>query len=193
MWVLRTLGWAAAIVYCTIPLLWLVIHPRPGFWRGRARSPLRLVGPIWLLMWIIMGAITWPWRQVALYTEPLAWIPAILWFALGLYLYVKGRQRFSTDQVLGRAELEPERHEQRLVVTGIRGRLRHPYYLAHFCEVLAWSIGTGLVVLYGMLVLAVITGLIMVRTEERELEQRFGEAYRAYQQRVPAFVPKLRN
>ncbi len=191
--VLRTVGWAAAIVYCTIPSLWLVIHPRPGFWRGRSRSPLRLVGPIWLLLWIIVGALTWPWRKVAFYTEPLAWIPAVLLFALGLFLYVKGRQRFSTDQLLGRAELQPERHEQRLVITGIRARLRHPYYVAHFCEVLAWSIGTGLVVLYGMLVFALITGLIMVRAEERELEQRFGDAYRAYKQRVPAFVPKLRN
>ncbi len=193
MAVLRTIGWLAGIVYCTIPSLWLVIHPRPEFWRGRTRSPLQLVGPIWLLMWIAVAAITWPWHHVALYAEPLAWIPAVLLFALGLFLYGRGRQRFSTDQVLGRAELEPERHEQRLVITGIRGRLRHPYYLAHFCELLAWSLGTGLVVLYAMLVFAVITGLVMVRAEERELERRFGEEYRAYKRRVPAFVPRLRT
>ncbi len=193
MALLRTLGWLAGIVYCTVPSLWLVIHARPGFWRGRARSPLRLVGPVWLLMWIVVGVVTWPWRRVALYTQPLAWIPAILLFALGLLLYSQGQQRFSTDQVLGRAELEPERHEQRLVITGIRSRVRHPYYLAHFCELLAWSLGTGLAVLYAMLAFAVLTGLIMVRAEERELEQRFGEEYRAYCARVPAFLPRLKN
>jgi protein-S-isoprenylcysteine O-methyltransferase Ste14 len=193
MAVVRTVGWVAAVIYCTIPSLWLVIHPRPGFWRGRARSPLRLVGLIWLLLWIAAGAITWPWRTLALYTTPLAWIPAAPLFAVGLFLYAKGRQRFSTDQVLGRAELHPEHHEQRLVTTGIRGRMRHPYYVAHFCELLAWSLGTALVVIYAMLAFAVITGLVMVRAEERELELRFGEEYRTYRRRVPAFVPRVRS
>lgn len=191
MAVLRTIGWIAAVVYCTVPSLWLVIHSRPDFWRGRARSPLPLVGLVWFLMWVAAAAITWPWHTRALYTSWLAWIPAAPLFLLGALLYATGRQRFSTDQVLGRSELNPERHEQRLVTTGIRARLRHPYYLAHFCEVLAWSIGTGLMVIYAMLAFAVVTGFVMVRAEERELIRRFGEEYRAYEVLVPAFVPRL--
>jgi protein-S-isoprenylcysteine O-methyltransferase Ste14 len=31
----------------------------------------------------------------------------------------------------------------------------------------------------------------MLRLEDNELEQRFGEAYRQYRQRVPALVPRL--
>ncbi len=192
MTVLRTIGWIAAVVYCTIPSLWLVIHSRPGFWRGRARSPLPLVGLIWFLMWVAAAGITWPWRTRALYTTWFAWIPAAPCFMLGAFLYAKGRQHFSTDQVLGRSELNPEGHEQRLVTSGIRARIRHPYYLAHFCEVLAWSIGTGLIVIYALLAFAVVTGLIMVRAEENELAQRFGEEYRDYCARVPRFVPRLR-
>ncbi len=190
---LRIVGWLAAVVYCTIPSLWLVIHPRPNFWRGRWRSPLPLVGLIWFLMWVAAAGITWPWHTVALYTSWLTWIPAVPLFVVGFVLYTTGHERFSTDQVLGRSELNPERHEQRLVTTGIRARMRHPYYVAHFCELLAWSIGTGLVVLYAMLAYAIITGLVMVRAEERELERRFGDEYRAYRARVPAFVPKLRH
>ncbi len=192
MTVLRTCGWLASIVYGTIPSLWLVIHPRPGFWRGQARSPLPLVGVIWFLLWVAAAAITWPWHTRALYTSWFAWIPAAPLFVTGAFLYAKGRQQFSTDQVLGRSELNPERHEQRLVTTGIRARIRHPYYAAHCCELLGWAIGTGLVVIYAMLAFAVMTGVVMVRAEERELAQRFGEEYRAYQARVPAFVPRLR-
>ncbi len=191
MFVLRAIGWIVAVVYCTIPALWLAVHPWPGFWRGRTRSPLPLVGLIWLLLWVTFGAITWPWHTVALYTSRWAYIPAVLFFAAGMFLYAGGRQRFSTDQVLGRSELQPERHEQRLVTTGIRARMRHPYYVAHFCETLGWAIGTGLLVIYLMLAFAIITGVVMVGAEERELEQRFGEEYRAYRARVPAFFPRI--
>jgi protein-S-isoprenylcysteine O-methyltransferase Ste14 len=40
-------------------------------------------------------------------------------------------------------------------------------------------------------VFAVITGAFMIRSEERELEARFGEEYREYQRRVPAIIPRL--
>jgi protein-S-isoprenylcysteine O-methyltransferase Ste14 len=191
MTLLRTIGWILAAVYCTVPSLWLVIHPRPDFWRGRVRSPLPLVGLIWFLMWVAVAAITWPWHTRALYTTWFAWIPAAPLFALGAFLYGKGHQRFPVDLVVGRSELNPEHHEQRLVTSGIRARIRHPYYLAHFCELLGWSIGTGLLVIYAMLAFAFITGVVMVRAEDRELERRFGDDYRAYCARVPAFLPRL--
>ena len=82
-------------------------------------------------------------------------------------------------------------HEQRLATSGIRAHVRHPVYLGHLCEMLAWSVGTGLLVCYVLTVFAVISGAIMVRLEDRELEQRFGEDYRAYRQRVPAILPRI--
>ena len=57
---------------------------------------------------------------------------------------------------------------------------------------LAWSIGTGLAVCYGLTVFAILTGIVMTRIEDRELEQRFGEPYRTYRNSVPAVIPKLR-
>jgi protein-S-isoprenylcysteine O-methyltransferase Ste14 len=32
----------------------------------------------------------------------------------------------------------------------------------------------------------------MIRMEDRELEARFGEAYRSYRRRVPAVIPLLK-
>jgi protein-S-isoprenylcysteine O-methyltransferase Ste14 len=80
-----------------------------------------------------------------------------------------------------------------LVTSGIRSRIRHPVYLGHLCEMLGWSIGTGLVVLYALTAFALITGAIMIRLEDAELQQRFGEEYRSYRQRVPAVLPRLRG
>ncbi|HLK33878.1 MAG TPA: isoprenylcysteine carboxylmethyltransferase family protein [Terriglobales bacterium] len=191
MQALRTVGWAACCVYGTIPLFWLVIHPRVEYWRARQRSPYRVLMPLWMGMWVVAGAITYPWRHLLFYATPLTWIPAIALFACGLQLYRHSGRGFTGAQLGGRHELEPHRFEQRLVTTGIRSRVRHPVYLAHFCEMLAWSVGTGLAVVYALTGFALLTGALMTYLEERELEQRFGEEYRSYRQRVPAFLPRL--
>jgi protein-S-isoprenylcysteine O-methyltransferase Ste14 len=104
-----------------------------------------------------------------------------------------GGANFSLKQLQGQPEISAQNEEQRLVTTGIRARVRHPVYLAHLCEMLAWSIGTGLVVCYGLTALAIFTGAFMIRAEDAELEQRFGEDYRRYRNTVPAVVPKLGN
>jgi protein-S-isoprenylcysteine O-methyltransferase Ste14 len=149
------------------------------------------VGPLWIALWVMAGAITWPWRMVALYRTPWTWIPAAVLIVSGFWIYTHARRDFSTDQVLGRSELQPERHEQRLNTSGIRARVRHPYYLGHLCELLGWTLGTGLAVLLVLTVFGVITGAVMIGAEERELETRFGSEYRDYKQRVPAILPRL--
>ena len=117
----------------------------PATWP--ATSGLSAVGPLWVALWIVMGAITWPWRTVTLYHARWVWLPALALIFCGLWIYARARRDFSTDQVLGRSELQPERHEQRLNTSGIRARVRHPYYFGHLCEFLGWTIGTGLAVL----------------------------------------------
>ncbi|MGH9523677.1 MAG: methyltransferase family protein [Terriglobales bacterium] len=192
MTVIRTIGWIVGIVYATIPSYWLLVHPRVEWWRRRG-ARLARVGPLWMLLWVVMAAITWRWRSIALYEPPWTWLAGAPLIVAGILVYRGARVNFSMDQVLGRSELEPSLHEQRLHTAGIRGRVRHPYYLGHFCELLGWTIGTGLLVLWAMLGFALVTGAIMIRAEEKELVARFGASYREYQSRVPAFLPRTRN
>jgi protein-S-isoprenylcysteine O-methyltransferase Ste14 len=56
---------------------------------------------------------------------------------------------------------------------------------------LAWSVGTGLVVSWLLTGFAMITGAVMIRMEDAELEKRFGEEYREYRSRVPSVLPRL--
>ena len=143
-------------------------------------------------MWIAMGALTWPWHKVLLYRAGWSWLIAAPLFAVGGTLYVLSFKSFTADQVLGRTELHPHKHEQRLVTTGIRRHIRHPIYLAHFCELLGWSVGTGMAILFAMTVFAAITGVFMLRAEDRELESRFGDEFRQYRDQVPMLFPRLR-
>ena len=189
---LQTIGWLCCVVYATIPCYWLLIHPHIDHWRSRARSPYRVLVPVWIGMWILLGVITAPWRHVALYSALWTWIPAALLFATGFWIYKTSSKQFSRAQLSGRAELQPGHYEQQLVTSGIRARVRHPVYLGHLCEMLAWTIGTGLAVCYGLTAFAIVTGMVMIRLEDAELQQRFGEAYTDYRRRVPTVIPSMR-
>jgi len=116
-------------------------------------------------------------------------------FVCGFYVYSQSVKNFSAKQLGGLPEVHADRHganrEQRLVTDGIRSHVRHPVYLAHLCEMLAWSVGTGLAVCWALTALAVVIGAAMIRMEDAELEKRFGDSYRAYRRTIPAILPKV--
>jgi protein-S-isoprenylcysteine O-methyltransferase Ste14 len=187
---LRSAGWIVCLIYSTIPLFWILIHSRVRFWRSRRYSPYFILLPVWIGMWCAMAILTWPWRGVLLYSTPWTWLPATVLFAEGFWVYRLGARNFSGRQLGGVPEMSSS--PQALVISGIRARVRHPVYLGHLCELLAWSLGTGLAVTYGLTAFAMVTGFLMIHLEEKELEQRFGDAYRAYRQQVPALIPTWR-
>jgi len=57
---------------------------------------------------------------------------------------------------------------------------------------LAWSIGTGLIVCWVLTAFALGTGAMMVRMEDAELEKRFGDEFNSYRSKVPAILPIIR-
>ena len=189
----RSLAWLACVVYCTIPLFWLMVHPRADKWRKKEGSPFRLLVPAWITMWVGVGAITGSWRNVTLYSTLWGWIPAAALFAVGFLIYARSGAHFSWAQLGGLPEVRSDHHDDRLVTTGIRARVRHPVYLAHLCEMLGWSLGTGLLVCWLLTAFAIATGAVMIRMEDAELEKRFGTAYSRYRRAVPAVLPRMRG
>jgi protein-S-isoprenylcysteine O-methyltransferase Ste14 len=143
-------------------------------------------------MWVGIGAITGHWRNVALYSTTWAWVPAAFFFAIGIFLYYRSGAHFSWAQLGGLPEVRANHSDDRLITTGIRARVRHPVYLGHLCEMLAWSIGTGLVVCLLLTAFAIGTGAVMIRMEDAELEKRFGDEFNRYRSKVPAILPIIR-
>jgi protein-S-isoprenylcysteine O-methyltransferase Ste14 len=177
--------------YCTIPMFWLMMHPFIERWRKRGRRVYLIILPAWALLIAVVFLLLWPFRFARFYASWSAWAPAAMFFLLGFSIYSAALKSFHHTQISGLAELEPSRHGQRLVTSGIRSRVRHPIYLGHLCEIFGWCIGTGLIALYVLAAFAMLTGAIMIRMEDRELEGRFGEAYREYRARVPAVLPRF--
>jgi protein-S-isoprenylcysteine O-methyltransferase Ste14 len=186
---LQTIGWIGCIIYSTIPSFWLLIHPRVEYWRSRPRSPYRILLSAWIAMWLLLAAITALWRNVTIYHRWWCWIPAAALFCAGLALYRLSSIGFSQVQLSGLPEVLPGHREQHLVTSGIRARVRHPVYLAHLCEMLAWSVGTGLAVCWALTAFAILTAIVMITLEDNELENRFGEEYCRYRREVPAILP----
>jgi protein-S-isoprenylcysteine O-methyltransferase Ste14 len=188
---LHLLAWLACVVYSTIPAFWLMIHPFAETWRARKRSPYTLLVPVWMAMWVAVALVTQPWRNIALYRTDWTWAIAVPLLASGLSLYSQSGKKFSARQLGGLPEIHGGNRDQRLVTDGIRSRVRHPVYLAHLCEMLAWSLGTGLAVCWFLTAFALLTGAVMIRMEDAELEKRFGDSYRAYRRSVPAVLPRM--
>ncbi len=188
---LCTFGWLASIVYATIPCFWLAIHPFAQFWRARRSPAYILLVPAWIALWIALGFTTAHYRHIALYHAPWTWLPAAALLLLGVWLYRASGRSFSLKLLSGLPELSSGAAPQKLIVTGIRQRMRHPIYAAHLCELAAWACGTGLAVIYALLAVGLVTGWLMIWLEERELVARFGEEYRKYQSRVPMLIPRI--
>jgi protein-S-isoprenylcysteine O-methyltransferase Ste14 len=192
---LQLVGWLACVVYSTIPAFWFMIHPFAERWRARhlsnQRSPYIVLLPVWVAMWAAVALVTRPWRNILLYRSDWGWIAAALLFASGLYVYSQSGKNFSAKQLGGLPEVHGRNREQRLVTDGIRSRVRHPVYLAHLCEMLAWSAGTGLAVCWALSAFAMVTGAVMIQMEDAELEKRFGDSYRAYRSSVPGVLPRV--
>jgi protein-S-isoprenylcysteine O-methyltransferase Ste14 len=178
-------------IYSTIPLFWLVIHPLIASWRKHGRRAYAAILPIWAAFSAAAFLVAWPFRDAHYYTTFATWIPAVCLFWTGFSIYSAASKTFHRTQVSGLAELEPDRHRQELITTGIRSHVRHPIYLGHLCEVLGWCVGTGLIPLYALAAFAIVTGALMIALEDRELEARFGDPYRAYRRAVPAVIPRL--
>jgi len=183
-------GLAIGSVYATVPVFWLAVHPLIDRWRSSGRRAYFALLPLWLVFALVAFAIGWRFRHLHVYSSWMSWVPAVLFLLMGFALYQAAGSGFGRARVIGLAEIEPDSYGQQLITTGIRAKVRHPLYLAHFCELFGWMLGTGLVPLAGMVGFALVTGAIMIRQEDDELEQRFGEAFRQYRASVPAFLPR---
>jgi protein-S-isoprenylcysteine O-methyltransferase Ste14 len=90
----------------------------------------------------------------------------------------------------GWRELHHARQEHRLITDRLYGLVRHPQYTGLFIALF----GEGIVhwptvfsvALFPIIVIAYV---FLARSEERKMLEKFGEEYRTYEKRVPAFIP----
>jgi protein-S-isoprenylcysteine O-methyltransferase Ste14 len=172
-------------------LFWVVVHPFAHFWRR--------VGYWWgyaagLVLSVAVCAACYRTR---------AWIagtdlgPYMFTTGPGLALLVlagmlrKNLQKQLRGRILvGLPELAPDAYPGQLLTTGVYARVRHPRYAQIIVAVLGWALLSNHLAAYlALLVVAASLGVV-IRLEERELAERFGDRYDTYRRNVPALIPR---
>ncbi|RUM88328.1 MAG: hypothetical protein DSZ24_03940 [Thermodesulfatator sp.] len=188
----RLVAWVAVLSWPVIPLFWIPLHLLPSFAK-------RLGWAYYLLtfgLWLLLADLFWATRLATLWA-PFSF-PVILKVVGGLGVLAGALLQglcalWLRGQIVGRGILNP-RPEDRLVTQGPFRYLRHPTYLAHalfFWGAFFFS-GYPTVALVALVDL-ILTWLVIVPREERELEERFGEAWRDYTRRTPRVFPRWRS
>ena len=78
-----------------------------------------------------------------------------------------------------------------LATTGPYAHVRHPQYVGFILIMFGFLLQWPTLLTLLMFPVLVWMYVRLARTEEREAEAEFGETYRAYARRVPAFLPRL--
>lgn len=185
----------ALMTVATLPfalIYWYLIHPFVAFWRRT--GPWVAYGVV-LVVLVANVAVVWNWRDVLFGVSysvgPPHWILAALLYITAAAIQIRCQRYLKFRIMAGLPELSPERHAIELLQDGIYARIRHPRYVSVSFGMLAVAIFCNYASLWVVTILMfpVLYGIVLL--EERELRDRFGEAYVDYSQRVPRFVPRF--
>ena len=79
----------------------------------------------------------------------------------------------------------------RIATTGAYARIRHPQYVGFVLIMFGFLLQWPTLVTLIMFPILVIVYLLLARREERDALAQFGDAYREYMARTPAFFPRI--
>ena len=78
-----------------------------------------------------------------------------------------------------------------LVTTGLYARMRHPQYLGLILIIFAFLIQWPTLLTLLLAPFLILRYILLAKEEDRELEEKFGEDFSRYQERLPGFISKL--
>jgi len=187
------LGVANVIVVPLGLLYWLIIHLWARRWRkwGPIRTYLTVLpvlAALGVLLFQVRGQVLGAdlgtnWGLIGI---------ALVFSCLMTWLELQYWRQLNISTLVGIPELS-QRRKGRLLRDGIYGVVRHPRYLSAGIGLIANALIVNHLGLYILIIASLPAGYLMLVLEERDLIDRFGEAYREYQRDVPRLVPRMRR
>ena len=186
--------YVALLLVVAVPpalLFWFIVHPFARFWRR--------LGATWThtLLWPILVS-----GMAALFTQR-GWLLRVEYgingilvaagatlILLSAWMLAILRRHLTLATQMGMPELSSQ-GAQRLLTGGIYARLRHPRYVQMEIALLGWALIANYLAAYLLLLGSIPLVYLIVLLEERELRDRFGDAYEQYSRRVPRFFPRF--
>ena len=174
---------------------WFVVHPFVGFWR---KVGVRGTMTVMALFFVVSVAWLAMIRDALLGPDlGLQWPLVVLGAALAaaaIFIGVK-RKKYLTMRILaGVPEVETEVEKRgKLLEEGPYALVRHPRYVEITLATFAYTAIANYVGCWILAILTIPVIHLVVILEERELVDRFGDAYREYAARVPRYFPRKRG
>ena len=179
------------IIWPIVPLFWIPVH-------GLSRIFKRLG-----MLTYVMPLITWLPLAYLIYSQRFFLlqfktafpttlnITGIIFLAAGTLLHIWTGKLLGLWGLVGLPEIS-SKIKSKLVADGPFSLVRHPTYLAHTVMffgifLITETAAVGIVTLLDF----VLVNVIIIPLEDRELLKRFGEDYKKYKEKVPAFFPLL--
>ena len=183
------------VVLPPLACFWLVIHPYARWWRtvGPLQTYLTLVAAcvvasvlLFQIRELLIGRdLGTNWSLIAI---------SSVFFAAMTALELQYWKYLSVSTLIGLPELSPPGlRKGKLLRKGIYGVVRHPRYLSALVSLVGIALVSNYIGLYILVLLLLPVGHLTMLLEERELAERFGDAYRQYQRSVPRLIPRFRR
>jgi len=189
------LGVLTVVVAPSGLVFWFVIHLWARRWRelGAARTYAIVLPPL-----IVLIALLFRVRDRLLGADRGASWPLIA-VALGLYgastwLEFRCWRQLSIRTMVGIPEVSRAGPAAgKMLSDGVYQVVRHPRYLSAGIGVIGNALLVNRVGVYAMIAIIFPIGFVMLAFEERDLVDRYGDAYRRYQRDVPRIIPRWRR
>jgi len=190
----RPIGLLLVLLYPGVLVFWLVMHIGIKRWRRLGKRAFWIASLGWPITAIpliffrdrIFGPPVYAGGQesmlmLLLGTLLLLIAIAIAWLAARV---------IPLRTLVGLPELEPEKNVQPLLNTGIYARTRNPVYLVHWLLIFSAAAIVGSAANWALFLIDCVVLPLMIRTEEHELLERYGDQFADYIRSVPRFFPK---
>jgi protein-S-isoprenylcysteine O-methyltransferase Ste14 len=140
------------------------------------------------LIWWYLGDLQFAWHQVLHYMVPALFFGGIF-LLMCLLLVYNSTVLFIKE---GQGTIAPWHPTQKMVVSGPYRYVRHPMISGVIFILLGESILFTSIGILGWAIFFFISNhFYFLYVEEPNLEQRFGAAYRKYEEEVPRWLPRL--
>jgi protein-S-isoprenylcysteine O-methyltransferase Ste14 len=186
--------WIALATIVTVPpvgLAWFLIHPFARFWR---KVGLAITYTVMLALVLVqVGGLLLVRRWLLSVHYGLSWPPvvaAIVLVAASMAIGVPRFRQLSPAVTIGVPEVSP-RDPGKLLTEGIYAYIRHPRYVEIWLGLMGLALFANYLAMYVLVALYWPVMYAVVLLEERELRDRFGEAYEEYCRGTPRFIPRL--
>lgn len=179
------------LVSFPILLFWIALHPFVAFWRrmGLATTYIILVAGC-VGAGALLFSVRGPLLAVEFGTGPWMWVLTAAAYAVSVAFEGRARRHLRMGTLVGVPELRGDAARETLLTQGIYGSVRHPRYVGATFGYVASAFFANYLFLWAALPLLLLLLHTVVLLEERELEARFGDAWREYAARVPRYVPR---